>query len=127
MTSYKAMVVEDTTDWQERFRRYLACAGNFKIYLARSRLEAQQHLANDTFDIVVLDINLSAVVNNIDGLYVGNEIWQHHPQTKIIVVSDSENLTEYRNIFHFTPSFIVPKQQISRRDFVEKVQTILIQ
>lgn len=114
-------------DWRERLAGYLKRAGEFDILTAGNRDEASQLLADHTFQLVILDINLSDVAGNVDGLYLGNEIWRKSRATKIIIVTGSENATKYRNSFQFVPNYILTKQYITRRDFINKVQQAMAQ
>ena len=84
-------------------------------------------IENQTFDLVILDVNLTGVVGNYDGLRVGRKVWHKDRNVKIIIVSGSESATKRLNSFNFVPSYILEKQSIDQDEFIEKVRLALSQ
>ena len=127
--SYQILIVDDDQGWLKRFNRYLTLEGQFAISMATSYQEALDLLVarEFNFDLVILDINLTDVAGNVDGLRVGNEIWKHKKGIKVIIISGSENAGQRRTFMNFVPNYIIQKQAFDKNSFLEKVYAALLQ
>lgn len=123
---YNILIVEDDLSWQRRFKRFLK-KEPLLISVTGAYQEASDLIDSQTFDLVILDVNLSGVVGNYDGLRLGRKLWQKSKKSKIIIISGSESATKRLNSFNFVPNYILEKQTIEQDEFVEKVRLALRQ
>lgn len=86
----QVLVVEDQQLWRERFFCEALQDLGFKVLLASTKAEALQLIDEHTFDLAVIDINLTDVPGNTDGLDVTNYIERQGIALPIIFVSGSE-------------------------------------
>jgi DNA-binding NarL/FixJ family response regulator len=84
-------------------------------------------IESQIFDLVILDVNLTGVVENYDGLRLGHELWTKDKNVKIIIVSGSESSLKRSGSFMFMPTFTLKKQNLEQGEFVEKVHLALAQ
>ena len=122
--TYNVLVIEDMPSWQRNFRRYLQ-EQPFNVYIAKNCNEAMDLAQKGKIDVVILDVNLSGVPYNVDGLRLADEMYQQNRDLKIIIVSGSREWdTRLRN-YNFYPSFILEKQNLDQDDLVDKIyQTV---
>jgi len=127
--NYQILIVDDEKSWRRKFSNYLALDNQITISIATSYQEALDLLVarEFNFDLVILDINLTDVVGNVDGLRVGNEIWKHKKGIKVIIISGSENAGQPKTYMHFVPSYVIQKQAFDKDSFLEKVHAALQQ
>lgn len=118
------LVIEDLPSWQKKFERFLK-AEPFRIVFAADWLAALDFARVYTFDLVILDINLSGVPYNIDGLRVANELWCGNKDLAIIIVSGDRDWYRRLETFDFAPRFIFEKQTLDQDDFVKKIHQAL--
>lgn len=97
------------------------------IRMAATYQEALDLIEAQTFDLVILDVNLTGVIENYDGLRVGRKLWGKDRHTKIIVVSGSDGVVKRLPSFNFIPSYILQKQSLEQDEFIEKVRLALSQ
>ena len=122
--TYNILVIEDMPSWQRNFRRYLQ-EQPFNVYIAKNRNEALDLVQNGKIDVVILDVNLSGVPYNVDGLRLADKMWQHNNNLKIIIVSGSREWDIRLKNYSFHPSFILEKQNLDQDDLIDKIyQTV---
>lgn len=124
--TYNVLIVEDDKSWQRRFKRYLK-REPFVISVTDTYQKASALIEKQTFDLVILDVNLTGVVGNYDGLRVGHEVWHKDRTVKIIIVSGSDSARKRLSSFNFVPSYILEKQTIDQNEFIKKVYQALRQ
>ena len=86
----QVLVVEDQQLWREQFFYESLQDLGFKVLLASTKDEALALVDKHTFDLAVIDINLTDVPGNTDGLDVTNYIERKGMTLPIIFVSGSE-------------------------------------
>jgi CheY-like chemotaxis protein len=86
----QVLVVEDQQLWREQFFCESLQDLGFKVLLASTKEEALELVDKHTFDLAVIDINLTDVPGNTDGLDVTNYIERKGITLPIIFVSGSE-------------------------------------
>jgi CheY-like chemotaxis protein len=86
----QVLVVEDQQLWREQFFYESLQDLGFKVLLASTKDEALALVDKHTFDLAVIDINLTDVPGNTDGLDVTNYIERKGITLPIIFVSGSE-------------------------------------
>jgi DNA-binding response OmpR family regulator len=118
------LVIEDLPSWQKKFKRFLQ-EEPFHVVLAANWMEALYLARVYTFDLLILDINLSGVPYNIDGLQVANELWCGNRDLTIIIVSGDKDWYRRLGFFEFDPRFIFEKQRLDQDDFVKKIYQAL--
>lgn len=118
------LIVEDDPSWQKTFKRYLKNEP-FAISVAATYQEALALIEAQTFDLVILDANLTGVVENYDGLRLGSKLWSKDKNVKIIIVSGSDGAVKRLNSFMFAPKYILKKQNLDQNELIEKVYSAL--
>ena len=83
--------------------------------------EALHFVQTWPIDVLILDVNLSGVPYNVDGLRLANEIWKLRNNIKIIIVSGSREWDKRLGDYNFRPEFILEKQNLDQDDFISKI------
>jgi DNA-binding NtrC family response regulator len=83
------LVVEDDEDWREEINEILEDEG-YKVRVAATRSQAQSELDANSFDVAIIDINLTNVTANRDGEEVFNYIMASGLPTKVIILSGTD-------------------------------------
>lgn len=121
---WNVLIVEDDLTWQKKFKRFLKNE-SFIISTATTYADALALIERQSFDLVILDVNLTGVVGNFDGLRLGNKLWSQDKNTKIIIVSGSEEANRRGASLIFQPRFILKKERLDPQDFLQKVHLAL--
>ena len=114
------LVIEDLPSWQKKFKRFLRDEP-FNIIIATNYLEALILAEVYSFDLLILDVNLSGVPYNVDGLRVADELWCKNKAVKIIIVSGDQDWDRRLGIYGFAPHCVLEKQSLDQDDFVKKI------
>ncbi len=122
--NYNVLIVEDILSWQKTFKRYLQDKP-FDLFMAADYQKALTLLETQTFDLAIIDINLSGVPHNVDGLYIADKIWHKNKKIKVIIVSGIDEPEKRLHSFDFKPSCILKKQSLDQDEFVKKVYQAL--
>ena len=88
--SRRVLVVEDQQLWREQFFGDTLTELGHNVSLASTKEEALAYLVEGRFDLVIVDINLTDVPGNQDGLAITDYIYQSGARTPVIVVSGAE-------------------------------------
>lgn len=89
-TAAQILVVEDQAYWREDvFGESLQELG-FAVFPAATKEQALALLDKHRFNLAIIDINLTDVTGNTDGLIVADRIQSINLQTPIIIVSGTE-------------------------------------
>ncbi len=86
----RALIVEDQELWREQFFGEALRELGFSIFCATNKKEAFELLDKHHFDLAIVDINLTAVTGNVDGLAVADYVKKQDEATPIIVVSGTD-------------------------------------
>ncbi len=124
--TYNILVLEDLPSWQKKFRRFLQDEP-FKVMIAANYMEALILAEVYRFDLLILDINLSGVPHNADGLGVADELWYIIADIQVIIVSGDQDWDRRLGAYNFLPSFILEKQNLDQDDFLKKIYQVLEQ
>ena len=117
---FNILIVEDLPSWQKNFRRLLKDQP-FNVLIPGNYREALQFVHTCTIDVLILDVNLSGVPYNVDGLHLANEIWKFKNDIKIIIVSGSREWDRRLGTYGFNPEFILEKQSLDQYDLISKI------
>lgn len=121
---YNILVVEDLESWQKKFRRFLRDEP-FNVNIAANNQQAQTIFNRCRLDLLILDVNLSGVPYNVDGLQIANQLWRQNRNIKIIIISGDEWWNRRLSHCPFSPSFILEKQRLDPDDLVAKIYLAL--
>ncbi len=122
--TYNILIAEDDPSWQKKFERFLQDQP-FTIFCATNYQEALVLVEKQNFDLAILDINLTDVPGNYDGLRIADRLWQRSRQVKIVIVSGIDDLDRRSGSLNFVPSCILTKQDFDPDDFVNKIRAAL--
>ena len=118
----QALIVEDQQLWRESFFGEALRELGFTVFPAATKEEALELLDTHSFDIAIVDINLTEVPGNSDGLIVTDYIEYKGLRLPIIVVSGSED--GLRNLGDQQPLIIarIRKDAFDLDEFVTHVK-----
>ncbi len=120
-TKIQILIVEDQKLWREQLFAESQELG-YTVFLAATKEEALALLDKYQFDLAVVDINLTAVAGNTDGLAVTDHIKSTGAKTPIIVVSGTEG--GFRSL-HERPYQVfaeIQKDLFDLDDFISQVE-----
>ena len=117
---YNVLIIEDLPSWQRNFQRLLR-EQPFNVIIATTCQQALDYAENGKIDVMILDVNLSGVPYNVDGLRLADEIWELNNNIKIIIVSGSREWDSRLRNYNFNPSYILEKQNLDQDDLIEKI------
>ena len=123
-SQYNILIIEDYPTWQRSFKRYLR-KEPFNLLFASNHPEALSIVRKHPIDILILDVNLSGVPENIDGLRLAEQIWRCCNQVQIIIVSGCKTWQKRLRQYHFVPSYILEKQLLEQDDLIKKIYLTL--
>lgn len=86
----RVLIVEDQAIWREEFFGEALQELGFIVFPAATKEEALELLDKYQFDLAIIDLNLTEVPGNTDGLVVADYIENTGTKFPIIVVSGSE-------------------------------------
>ena len=120
---YHILVVEDEERWREDiFREALEDEGHH-VTTTSSYAEAVAALEEQSFDLVVIDVNLTNVSSNRDGVRVLERIADLGHDTPVIVVSGSKTWTvAEESVQKFHPIAFIDKTMFDLAEFVNLVR-----
>jgi DNA-binding response OmpR family regulator len=114
------LIVEDSPSWQRGLKRYLRHTP-FNVYSARDSQEALQLVKKHRFSLAIVDVNLSGVPYNVDGLQLAEQMAHKNKKLKVMLISGSQEWNRRLGTFKFKLTYIVEKQNLDQDDFVNKV------
>jgi DNA-binding NtrC family response regulator len=124
-TPGQALIVEDQADWRQVFSESVQEVGLTPFAVA-NKDEALDLLNRQNFKLAIIDINLTDVFGNHDGLLVIETIKTKGDTLPIIVVSGSEvGLTSLKN-YRQRVFAAIRKENFNLDEFVALVEKALV-
>jgi DNA-binding NarL/FixJ family response regulator len=114
------LIVEDLSSWRRRLKRLLKNEP-VNLFEAGGYDQALKLVKKHHIDVAVIDVNLSGVPHNIDGLLLAEQMWESNSKVKIILISGSREWERRLSRFRFRPACILEKQSLDQDEFVRKV------
>ena len=96
-SNHNVLIVEDLSSWRRRFKRILQ-GEPLNLFEAAGYDEALKLVKRHHFDVAVIDVNLSGVPHNVDGLLLAEQMWHTNSKVKIILISGSREWERDRTI-----------------------------
>ena len=101
--SLRALIVEDLSFWQDTLREALVDAG-CQVWVASSYAEAMDSLAQDEFDLAMIDVVLDDTNrHNRDGLRILRHILDRQLEMCAIIVTSSDPKRIQREVNEISP------------------------
>ena len=123
---FHILVVEDEEQWREEiFRESLEDEG-YQVTTSSNYDEAIAALDQHTFDLVVIDVNLTDVSGNQDGVRVLERMAELGQRSAVILVSGSKTwAVAAESVREFHPIAFVDKTTFDLAEFVKLVTDAL--
>jgi DNA-binding NtrC family response regulator len=123
----RVLVVEDEECWREDTFRYELEKQGYAVYTAASCDEAMALLEEEPFDLAVIDINLTDVPGNTNGLLILDKIKERGQRVQSVLVSGSPTILQRPEKLEelgktYAPSAIIRKDSFDIREFVKIVK-----
>ncbi len=116
----KVLIVEDKEYWREQvFGEALVEAG-FTVVTAATCAQALDALEDHHFDVAVVDINLTGVPENTDGVLVIEKALRLNPKVGIVVVSGSKTRSQ-KAVQGIKMAAFIEKSSFDVSEFVQVV------
>jgi DNA-binding NtrC family response regulator len=120
---HRILIVEDEARWREDVLREALEDEGYQVQTSSSYDEAVAALDRQAFDLAVVDVNLTGVSGNQDGIRLLERLASHHTQTQTIVISGSRTRAmAAESAKRFRPYAFVDKTTF---DFVEFVNMVM--
>jgi DNA-binding NtrC family response regulator len=122
----RILIVEDQAGWREDiFRETLEDRG-YQVSTSDSYQGAIDTLDRGIFDLVVVDVNLTGVSGNQDGIRIVEQLAAQGDTTPVIVVSGSKTRDAARqNLKQYAPFAFIDKTTFDIDQFVQTVADAL--
>jgi CheY-like chemotaxis protein len=121
----RILVVEDDAEWRENILRDALEDEGYHVKTCASYEEAVTILEGD-FDLAVVDVNLTGVSGNRDGIRIVERIAETGTRTAVIVVSSSDTLRAAReSVGQFGSITFMDKTAFDIVGFVDSVADAL--
>jgi DNA-binding NtrC family response regulator len=114
--------VEDQELWREQFFGEALRDLGFAVFSASTKEEALTLLNEREFNLAVIDINLTAVTGNTDGLAVAEYLDQTGSTIPIIVVSGTDGGFRVLHERHYRIFAEIPKDLFNLELFISQVE-----
>jgi CheY-like chemotaxis protein len=114
------LIVEDSPSWQRGLKRFLRQTP-YNVFLAGDSQEALQLSKQHRIALAIVDVNLSGVPYNVDGLQLAEQLSQKNKKLKVMLISGSQDWNRRLATFNFNLTYIIEKQNLDQDDFVDKV------
>jgi two-component system nitrogen regulation response regulator NtrX len=130
-SKYQILIVEDEARWREDILREALEEAGYQVQTSGSYSEAITALDQQTFDLAVIDVNLTGVSGNQDGIRLLERLASQGCQTLTIMISGSktramaeESVADVRPK-EFKPIAFVDKTTFDITEFVTMVTGVL--
>jgi DNA-binding NtrC family response regulator len=122
----RILIVEDEEKWREDILREALEGEGYHVQTSSSFEQAVAILDWTAFDLVVVDVNLTGVSGNQDGIRIVERLATEGDQTPLIVVSASKTRDAARErLKEFGPVAFVDKTTFDIAEFVGVVAGVL--
>jgi len=123
---YHILVVEDEERWRENIFREILENEGYRVKTSSNYTEAIAALDQRVFDLVVIDVNLTDVPGNQDGVRVLERMVSLGHKSPAIIVSGSETrAVAAKNVKRFQPIAFIDKITFDVTKFVTLVKHVL--
>ena len=128
VAQYQILIVEDEARWREDVLREVLEDEGYQVQTSSSYNEAIDVLGQHSFDLAVIDVNLTSVSGNQDGIRLLEHLASQHAQTQTIVISGSRTRAmAAESAKKFRPFAFVDKTTFDFGEFVTLVEDALQQ
>jgi DNA-binding NtrC family response regulator len=119
---YQILIVEDEVRWREDILREALEDAGYQVWTSGSYNEAIAALDQQTFDLAVIDVNLTGVSGNQDGIRLLEHLASQGSQTLTIMISGSKTRAmAEESVKNFKPVAFVDKTTFDITEFVTMV------
>lgn len=123
---YQILIVEDDVRWREDVLREALEDEGYQVQTRSSYNEAIAVLDQQTFDLAVIDVNLTGVSGNQDGIRLLERLASMNTPTQTIVISGSKTRAmAAESAKKFQPYAFVDKTTFDFIEFVNMVTDAL--
>lgn len=123
---FQILIVEDEARWREDILREALEDSGYRVQTSKSYAEAVAALDRQTFDLVVIDVNLTGVSGNQDGIRVLERLAAKGDPTQSIVISGSKTRAmAEESVKQFQPLAFVDKTTFDVAEFISLVNETL--
>jgi DNA-binding NtrC family response regulator len=123
---HRILIVEDEKRWREDILREALEGEPYDVQTSASYHQAVKALAQQAYDLVVVDVNLTGVSGNQDGIRIVKRISSRGDRIPIIVVSGSKTRdAAQESLKRYRPYAFLDKTTFDIAEFVSLVQTAL--
>ncbi len=124
----KVLIVEDQKLWREQFFGEPLRDLGLTLFPAATKAKALALLDKHRFDLAIIDVNLTDVTGNTDGLLVVDRLLDSGAKTPIIVVSGSADAIRTLGQQAYNKVFAkIQKASFELEEFINQVQKALKQ
>jgi DNA-binding NtrC family response regulator len=121
----RVLIVEDQQLWRDKFFGESLRELGFTVSPASTKEEALELLSKYEFNLAIIDLNLTDVPGNADGLVIVDHIESVAANTPIIIVSGTEGGLHALHERPYRVFAEMQKQSFSLEDFISKVKMAL--
>lgn len=123
---YAILVVEDEERWREDVFREILEDEEYMVETVCNYNQAIAALRRRWFDLVVIDVNLTGVSSNRDGVRVLEWLSVLNPKPMSVVVSGSKtSATAQTSVKKFQPLAFIDKTRFDLGEFLRLLQSVL--
>lgn len=115
----KILVVEDDEDWREEIVKSELELAGYVVQTAQDYASASKQLREQSFDVAVVDLNLTDVQHNRDGILVLKDLRKFSKDTIIIIVSGTGGDDGIRAKNEYGAIACLPKQNLNLEEFLD--------
>lgn len=112
----RALVVDDSDDWRAEIKEMLQDYG-FAVVTAGDKQSALFELEKQTFNLAIIDVNLTDETPNADGLLISRYIQENAPATSVVVISAES----------YSPSVLAPARFFEKSEIPYQLRPFLEQ
>jgi DNA-binding response OmpR family regulator len=116
----RILIVEDEFEWRENILREALEEEGRHIQTSASYQQASAILDQETFDLVIVDVNLAGVPGNRDGVRIVKRLTENENPPSVIIVSSSATLKAARDsLGMLEPVAFMDKTDFDLVDFIK--------
>jgi DNA-binding NtrC family response regulator len=118
----RILIVEDEPRWREDILREALEGEGYQVQTSGSYHQAIKSLVKQSFDLVVVDVNLTGVSGNKDGIRIVKRLASRGDRTPVIVISGSKTRdAAQESLKRYRPFAFVDKTTFDITEFVRLV------